>query len=105
MTITHYVPAKTHAERAYEAYLHSFRWTCIVRPARLWWDGHRCRFCDAPRTTGNPLNVHHTPTAYLYKGWGNGGLLDVLVHPGDVLGEIMHTITLCEKHHHKIHEG
>lgn len=104
MTIAPFVSAKTPGQVHYEAYLHSFRWRAIVRPLRLWIDGYRCRVCDCPGEYGNPLNVHHTPTAYRYKGRSNGSPLDLLLRTPDIIGEVLHTITLCQKHHHKIHE-
>lgn len=104
MTTIQYVSPKTPAQMNYESYLHSFRWRGVVRPIRLWLDGYRCRVCQRPSQKGNPLNVHHTPVAYKFRGHSGGSMLDVVTHLSDVLGEIYYTITLCQEHHHAIHE-
>lgn len=103
MTIQ-YVPPKSSFQLNYEAYLHSFRWRKIVRPARLWMDGHRCLLCQRGPSPGNPLNVHHTPTAYKFRGASTGEWTELFTHLADIIGEIWYTRTLCQEHHHKAHE-
>lgn len=105
MTNIAFVAPKSVAQGHYEAYLQSFRWRKVVRPVRLWIDGYKCRVCECASGPGNPLNVHHTPSAYKFKNNSSGSWTDLVFRLADIIGEIQKTITLCERHHHKIHEG
>jgi hypothetical protein len=71
----------------YAAYLQSWWWRGLIRPLRIFWDGHRCATCHATRR----LQVHHAS----YQHWG----------AWQFWREVADCVTLCSACHERLHEG
>lgn len=82
---SNFVSPLTPAQIAYRQYLRSWRWRWLLRPARIWFDGGRCRLCNSAEF----LEVHHR--SYRHCN-------------GNILLEFFDLTTVCHNDHTTFHK-